>query len=144
MFATEEAAVLRALNADARTRIGSALRRVEVASRDATGRAMAVTLVGSRTISVRAEVFRAVMTQAFGLRSIRSTWFEVARDGSRLRFTGVGFGHGVGLCQAGTLRRVEARQSPAEVIAHYFPGTRLQIGSTGLVRPDLSRQLFNR
>lgn len=143
-FTAEEAGLLRALNQDARTRLGAALRRVDVASRDATGRALAVTLVGSKTVSLRAEVFRAVMTRAFGLRSIRSTWFDVARSGSRIRFTGVGFGHGVGLCQAGTLRRVEARQTPAEVIAHYFPGTRLQTGSPALARPDLSRQLFNR
>ncbi|MCK7498515.1 MAG: SpoIID/LytB domain-containing protein [Comamonadaceae bacterium] len=143
-FAEDEAAVARALNADARTRVGDRLRRVEIASRDASGRALAVTLVGSRTISVRAEVFRAVMTQAFGPRAIRSTWFEVRRDGPRLRFSGVGFGHGVGLCQSGTLRRVEARQSPAEILAHYFPGSRLQSASTASVRPDIAGRLFGR
>jgi stage II sporulation protein D len=143
-FAADEAGMLRALNADARTRIGDRLRRVEIASRDATGRALAVTLVGSKTILLRAEAFRGVMTQAYGPRSIRSTWFEVSRDGRRVRFTGVGFGHGVGLCQSGTLRRVDARQSPAEILAHYFPGTRLQTASTGLVRPDVSNRLFGR
>ena len=120
------------------------LRRVDIASRDASGRALAVTLVGSRTIAMRAEVFRAVMTQTFGLRAIRSTWFDVTREGSRLRFSGVGFGHGVGLCQSGTLRRVEARQSPAEILAHYFPGSRLQTASTASVRPDLAGRLFAR
>lgn len=142
-FAEAEAQVARALNADARTRVGGRVRGVEVASRDASGRALAVTLVGSRTISLRAEVFRAVMTQAFGPRAIRSTWFDVTRDGTRLRFSGVGFGHGVGLCQSGTLRRIEARQSPAEVLAHYFPGTRLQTASTASPRPDAAGRLFN-
>jgi stage II sporulation protein D len=84
------------------------------------------------------------MTQAFGPRSIRSTSFEVVRDGNRLRFSGVGFGHGVGLCQNGTQKRAEARQSPAEIIAHYFPGTRLQNAPTGLVRPDLANRLLGR
>jgi stage II sporulation protein D len=143
-FVEAEAAVARALNADARTRVGDRLRRVEVASRDASGRALAVTLAGSRTISVRAEVFRASMTQAFGPRAIRSTWFDVKRDGSRLRFSGVGFGHGVGLCQSGTLRRVEARQSPAEILAHYFPGSRLQSAPTAGARPDIAERLFGR
>ncbi len=143
-FAEGEAGVARALNADARTRIGDRLRRVEIASRDASGRALAVTLVGSRTISVRAEVFRAVLTQAFGPRAIRSTWFDVTREGTRLRFTGVGFGHGVGLCQSGTLRRVEARQSPAEILAHYFPGSRLQTAATASARPDLAERLLGR
>ena len=138
-FDAEEAAVLRALNADARTRIGPSSRRVEIASRAPTGRALAVIADWLEdTSSFRAEVFRAVMTQAFGARSIRSTWFDVARDGPRLRFSGVGFGHGVGLCQSGTLRRVEARQSPAEILAHYFPGTRLQAALPTRARPDVA------
>ncbi|MFO7694328.1 MAG: SpoIID/LytB domain-containing protein [Vicinamibacterales bacterium] len=143
-FAAEEAAVIRALNADPRTRIGDRLGRVEIASRAPAGRALAVTLVGSTTVSVRAEVFRAAVTQAFGSRSLRSTWFDVTRDGPRLRFSGVGFGHGVGLCQSGTLRRVEARQSPAEILAHYFPGSRLQSLSSARARPDLSERLLGR
>jgi stage II sporulation protein D len=143
-FDVEQGRVLRALNADSRTRIGTRFRRVEIASRDASGRALAVTLIGSNTISVRAEVFRAVMTQAFGPRSIRSTWFEVVGDRSRLHFSGVGFGHGVGLCQGGALRRVEARQTPAEILAHYFPGTRLQSGLIGRVGPDVAERLFAR
>ncbi len=143
-FAVDEARLLNALSADSRTRIGDSLRRVEIGSRDGTGRALAVTLIGSKTISVRAEVFRAAVTQAFGPRSLRSTWFEVDREGSRLRFSGVGFGHGVGLCQTGTLRRVEARQTPAEVLAHYFPGTRLQTASPALAGPDAAGRLFGR
>jgi stage II sporulation protein D len=143
-FAIDEPGLLRAVNADPRTRIGARFRRVEVASRDGSGRALTVTLIGSNTVSVRAEVFRAVMTQAFGARSIRSTWFDVTRDGARLRFAGVGFGHGVGLCQGGTLRRVEARQTPAEILAHYFPGTRLQAAAAGNVRPDVAERLFRR
>ena len=99
-------------------------------------------LTGSAQIVVRAEVFRAVLTQAFGTRSLRSTWFDVARDGPRLRFSGVGFGHGVGLCQSGTLRRVEARQSPAEILAHYFPGSRLQTALPTRARPDVAERLF--
>jgi stage II sporulation protein D len=143
-FAVEERALLQALNGDPRTRIGGRFRRVEVASRDASGRALALTLVGSATVSTRAEVFRAVMTQAFGPRSIRSTWFETARDGARLRFSGVGFGHGVGLCQSGAVRRAGARQTPAEILGHYFPGTRLQAALTAAARPDLAGRLFAR
>ena len=143
-FDAEASGVLRALNADARTRIGDRFRRIDIASRDASGRALAVTLIGSKTISIRAEVFRAVMTRTFGPRSIRSTWFEVSLDGPRLRISGVGFGHGVGLCQGGALRRAEARQTPAEILAHYFPSTRLQSASVRLARPDVAGQLFVR
>ena len=142
-FAVEERGLLKALNADPRTRIGDRFRRVEVASRDASGRALTLTLVGSTTVSIRSEVFRAVMTQAFGPRSIRSTWFEAARDGAKLRFSGVGFGHGVGLCQSGTVRRAGARQTPEEILSHYFPGTRLQAARTGAVRPEIAGRLFS-
>jgi stage II sporulation protein D len=143
-FAADAAAIARALNGDARTRVGDRLQRINIAARDASGRALAVTLVGTRTLSERAEVFRAVMTQAFGARSIRSTWFDVTRDASRLRFTGVGYGHGVGLCQTGTALRAAARQSPAEILAHYFPGTQLRSGRTATVRPDLAARLLGR
>ena len=143
-FAVDEHGLVRALNADQRTRIGDRLRRVEIVSRDPSGRALAVVLAGSKEVSIRAEVFRAVVTLAYGPRSIRSTWFEVVLDASRLRFTGVGFGHGVGLCQGGTLRRIEARQTPSEILAHYFPGTRLQTGRLALVRPDLAQRLLTR
>ncbi len=40
-------------------------------------------------------------------------------------FEGRGFGHGVGLCQAGALARVRAGAKPAAILQHYFPGTRL-------------------
>jgi stage II sporulation protein D len=143
-FAADAAAIARALNGDARTRAGDRLHRIDVASRDSSGRALAVTLTGTRTLSVRAEVFRAVMTQAFGARSIRSTWFDVTREASRLRFTGVGYGHGVGLCQTGTVLRAAARQSPAEILVHYFPGTQLRPGRVARVRPDLAARLLGR
>jgi stage II sporulation protein D len=41
-------------------------------------------------------------------------------------FSGRGFGHGVGLCQAGALARIRAGASLEDVLAHYFPGTTLK------------------
>jgi stage II sporulation protein D len=55
-------------------------------------------------------------------------------------FTGVGFGHGVGLCQAGASQRAQAGQSPADIIAHYFPGTRLQAASVAVLLPNPASQ----
>ena len=143
-FAADATAIARALNADTRTRAGDRLQRIDVTARDASGRALAVTLAGSRTVSIRAEVFRAAMTQAFGARSVRSTWFDVTREASRFRFTGVGYGHGVGLCQTGTVLRAAARQTPAEILAHYFPGTALRTGRPAAIRPDVAASLFAR
>jgi len=129
-------AVTRALNADARTRIGDQLEALEILGRDDAGRAERISIrsqpaasgVAGRTPGVRvvrAEDLRQVLTRAFGPRAIRSTWFDVRRDEGTFTFTGRGFGHGVGLCQAGALARLQAGATPADVIRFYYPGTTL-------------------
>jgi stage II sporulation protein D len=74
---------------------------------------------------IRGEVFREVATRALGVKSLRSTLFNVKKSGDRFLFSGKGFGHGVGLCQAGALARLKAGDSPEDVLEHYFPGTSL-------------------
>lgn len=115
--------LLNALNRDSRTRVGNRLDRIDVLRRDAAGRAQLVALAGERAPVVRGEELRVVLTEAFGARTLRSTRFEVTRTNLGFQFTGRGFGHGVGLCQAGAFARVTAGASAAEVLAYYFPGT---------------------
>jgi stage II sporulation protein D len=124
-FETRTAALLTALNADARTAVGAKLDRIEIAGRDSSGRAEKILLRGSRTFVVRGEIFREVATRALGIKSLRSTLFSVKKSGDRFVFSGKGFGHGVGLCQAGALARLKAGDSPEDVLEHYFPGTSL-------------------
>jgi stage II sporulation protein D len=124
-FEARASAIRTALNADARTAVGARLDRIEVAGRDAGGRAEQILLRGSRTFVIRGEVFREVVSRALGARSLRSTRFTIRQSGDRFLFAGTGFGHGVGLCQAGALARLKAGASPAEVLEHYFPGTSL-------------------
>ena len=125
-FDTQIATLRAALNGDARTNVGGSLDVVEVSGRDAAGRAELVTLRGARTFLVRGEVFRDVVTRALGAKSLRSTLFSVKRIKDRLVFSGRGYGHGVGLCQAGAAARIRAGASPADVLQHYFPGTSLR------------------
>jgi stage II sporulation protein D len=117
--------LVKALNADSRTRVGKVLRDISVTRRDAGGRATLVVLNGSREAVVRGEDLRAVLSQAFGAKAIRSTRFQVTRSGQRFIFTGQGYGHGVGLCQAGAYARLKAGARPEQVLARYYPGTRL-------------------
>jgi stage II sporulation protein D len=114
-----------ALNADSRTAIGAKLTTVDVTSRDSAGRAEHVTLRGSRDVTVRGEIFREVVTHALGVQTLKSTLFTVRRTGNDVVFTGRGFGHGVGLCQAGALARLKAGESPDEVLKFYFAGTQI-------------------
>jgi stage II sporulation protein D len=126
-FEVETTALLNALNASPRTRVGSRLTDIRVKHRDDAGRAALVTLGGTRDLQVRGEELRAVMARAFGAKSIRSTRFEIARDGGKFVFTGRGFGHGVGLCQTGAFARLQAGARPEQVLARYYPGTRLVV-----------------
>jgi stage II sporulation protein D len=125
-FAADADALRRALNADPRTAVGARLDGIEVVHRDAAGRAALLRFEGEHARRVRGEDFRAVAGRAFGPRAIRSTSFVVERRGGDWRFTGRGFGHGVGLCQAGALARLAAGARPADVLAHFFPGTTLR------------------
>jgi peptidoglycan hydrolase-like amidase len=71
---------------------------------------------------MRGDAFRQALSRAFGPRAIRSTRFDIRRTGATFTFAGRGFGHGVGLCQAGALARLHAGAAPADVIRYYYPG----------------------
>ena len=67
-----------ALNADARTRVGRTLGRLDVKDRDVSGRAAEVSRsTGDRDLLMRGEDFRAVLNQKLGDRAMQSTRFTV-------------------------------------------------------------------
>jgi stage II sporulation protein D len=115
-----------ALNSDPRTAVGEQLDDIEIAGRDAAGRAEKIILRGTRTFVIRGEIFREVVTRRLGMRTLKSTLFSVKKSHGAFIFTGRGFGHGVGLCQAGALARLKAGDSPDDVLEYYFPGTSLK------------------
>lgn len=125
-FDTRMSVLRTALNGDPRTTVGARLDRIEIAGRDSAGRAEMILLRGSRTFVVRGEVFREVVTRALGARTLRSTLFSIKASRDVVMFSGKGFGHGVGLCQAGALARLKAGDSPTDVLAHYFPGATVE------------------
>lgn len=112
-----------ALNRRDATSIGRRLDTLEVTEQDAAGRAVRVTLHGARTVAVSGEQVRSAINAGLGKHAIRSTRFTVRRSGRALLFKGRGFGHGVGLCQTGTVARARSGHSPLDIIAHYYPGT---------------------
>jgi stage II sporulation protein D len=124
-YEATETAMLAALNKDPRTMVGSTLRGIQVLERDGAGRAVRIAIHGSQERIVRGEEFRDILAQSFGGRAIKSTWFDVQRVARSYVFDGRGFGHGVGLCQAGALARIRAGAAFTAVLQQYFPGTRL-------------------
>ena len=125
-FEARSDALRLALNADPRTAVGATLEGVEIAARDDAGRAEKIILRGTRTFVIRGETFRDVVTRRFGVRTLQSTLFTITKARGVFSFAGRGFGHGVGLCQAGALARLRAGASPDQVLGHYFPGTTLR------------------
>jgi stage II sporulation protein D (peptidoglycan lytic transglycosylase) len=115
-----------ALNANPRTAVGERLDTIDVQVRDGSGRARLVLLNGTRAPVVRGEDFRAAVAAALGPRTVRSSRFEVRREGDTFTFAGQGFGHGVGLCQAGAIARAAAGQSVEDILTFYYPHTRLR------------------
>ncbi len=57
-----------------------------------------------------------------GDQTIRSTRFRVVRDDAAFRFEGQGWGHGVGLCQEGTVALARAGRGADQILGFYYPG----------------------
>jgi stage II sporulation protein D len=110
------------------------IHEVIVLSRTPSGRASRVAVGGSGQIIVGAEAFRLAISRALGPRVVRSDLYEVRVAGDRFVFYGRGAGHGVGLCQVGAAEMGRQGKSYAEILAYYYPGTRLGRADTATPR----------
>jgi len=111
-----------ALSRDRRTRLEPPLRELAVAVRDRSGRAARIRLAGRETVEVDGDVFRAVVTAWLGVSALPSTRFTLRRQGDGWQLRGTGFGHGVGMCQAGALSRARSGAKGPEILGFYYPG----------------------
>jgi stage II sporulation protein D len=74
-----------------------------------------------------AELWANDVRLALGPNQLRSTNCRIATnaDKSRYYFAGSGWGHGVGLCQWGSLGMARAGYDYQDILAHYFPYSRI-------------------
>ncbi len=105
---------------------GSQLRDLEVDGRSSSGRVARVHLDGMTPDAISGQDLRMVVGRALGWHLLKSTDFTVRRTGGGYRFDGKGFGHGVGMCVLGSVRRAEHGDSAREILRAYYPG--LEIG----------------
>jgi stage II sporulation protein D (peptidoglycan lytic transglycosylase) len=106
---------------------GDRLRDVHVDARTSSGRVARLRLSGLQPDVIAGDQFRL----AIGATKLRSTAFTVEKQGDRLRFTGRGFGHGVGMCVIGAGRRALRGETAAAILAQYYPGLELtSLGAT--------------
>ncbi len=91
--------------------------------RNNRGRLKTVILTTARgAVTMLATRFRMTV----GSTVIRSTNFTVRVIGGVALFSGLGYGHGVGLCQWGAKQRALAGFSYSEILSYYYPGTELR------------------
>lgn len=101
---------------------GEGLRDLDVQQRSKSGRVTLIRVAGLRPEAITGEDFRA----AIGARELRSTQFTLRKDGGTFRFTGRGYGHGVGMCVIGAGRRAARGESATEILQQYYPGLQVQ------------------
>jgi stage II sporulation protein D len=94
------------------------LRDLEVEDRNPSGRATRLRIPGMRPDVIAGDQFR----MAVGPARLRSTAFSIEQRGATLRFTGRGYGHGVGMCVIGAGRRAARGEDVRAILAHYYPG----------------------
>lgn len=106
----------------ARHGFSGTLKKVDVKSRNKSGRVAVVKLSGMSPDRIAGNELRA----AIGTTRLRSTAFSVKKDDDTIRFIGHGYGHGVGMCVIGAGRRARRGQSMTEILQTYYPGLKIE------------------
>ncbi len=117
--------LLKALQSDARTNVGGQLNNVTVVRRDQSDRAELIALEGDRRVTISGWEFKIIVGRALGWNLLKSSRFDIVRAGSNFVFRGKGFGHGLGLCQEGAHVMASRGAGYREILAKYFPTTRI-------------------
>ena len=104
---------------------GDRLRDVRVATRNGSGRVARIRVDGLQPDAISGQDLRVAVGRTLGWQYIKSTAFELRRDGDMYRFSGHGSGHGVGMCVIGSARLAAQGRSPETILARYFPGLQI-------------------
>lgn len=110
--------------------LASSVQDIRISGRTATGRVDRLEIIGSDgSLAVSGPVARLLLRTPDGSQ-LRSAQFslQVTRAGSRivqLIADGSGAGHGVGMCQWGSMGRSQAGQEYLEILSAYFPGSQV-------------------
>jgi stage II sporulation protein D len=108
-------------------------RRARVVERSASGRAVAVEIRDRRDAVV---VAGDALQRAIGNHRVRSTLFDLRKQGDDFVFVGSGRGHGVGMSQWGARALANRGASYAQILTRFYPGARLErIAARGLAAP---------
>lgn len=99
------------------------LNRVRIVTRDASGRVDRLALDGMTPASLTGQDLRMIVGPQLGWQLVKSTSFDMERDGDGYLLSGHGYGHGVGMCVIGATRLAAKGETAEQLLARYFPGT---------------------
>jgi stage II sporulation protein D len=111
--------------------LGLALVRpqVKVLEREKSGRVKAIDVLGRGAEGV---AFRTLVGRAMGWEKLPSRLFTVEQEGRAVVFRGRGRGHGLGLAQTSAERMAAAGKRYEEILAEYYPGTKVGVTASGM------------
>jgi SpoIID/LytB domain protein len=101
------------------------LKRVKIRNRADSGRVAVLALDGMTPNAISGQDFRMAIGRTLGWQILKSTAFDLAHRRGRYTFKGRGYGHGVGFCVIGAMRRAAAGASRPALLNAYFPGLRV-------------------
>lgn len=95
------------------------LEDAEVVERNRSGRVRTILLKGSRgSVTLTGRRLREML----GANLLRSLKFDVSVAPGKIHFSGLGWGHGVGMCQWGAYGMAHEGHKMEEILSAYFPG----------------------
>jgi len=99
--------------------VSGAIQDISPAGRSGSGRIVGLTVrTSKKDVTVSAKDFR----NSIGPAVIRSTNFTVTIAGTDAVFEGLGWGHGVGMCQWGAYFMAKEGRTYEEIVKYYYPG----------------------
>lgn len=99
------------------------IKKIDVLSRNRSGRVDKLDIKDESGISyvLTAKDFRHII----GPNDIRSTNFEPSVSGDKIVLKGMGWGHGVGMCQWGAKGQSDKGRKCEEILEFYYPGAKI-------------------
>jgi stage II sporulation protein D len=105
-------------------RLPSHIDSIRIIKRTSSGRVSELELSqGADHVAVSASSLRFALDRSLGWNQLRSDSYTLALKNGIAQFNGQGFGHGVGLCQAGAFEMAIEGHSYGQILDFYFPGT---------------------
>lgn len=105
------------------------IQSIEIVQRGRSGRILELKINGKTTVQGEFKIrqlFGGAPSSFFyikGSYSLNNSRNAVYRPGASFDIVGKGSGHGVGMCQLGTLQRARSGATYDEILQHFYPGT---------------------